>query len=270
MSLASAIPAILHDAWRIGRRAGSLASGIRWTNDRIVLGLAGRLGATPRERLRALDLPEGVRLSYRRNRGDMQAIREVWLDESYRLAPGFKPAVLVDLGANIGMTSLWLARRYGIAQVVAVEPDPGNALLLRRNLAQNGMRAVVVEAAISPSDGTAFLTQDAASNMRRLGSAGQPVRTISMRALLRDALPGDEIALLKVDIEGAEWALFTQGDLSWAAKVGDIIIECHPSVIDYAGLIEAIVSLGFVHYPAGSRTAPIMDYFRRKDLPGLS
>jgi hypothetical protein len=57
--------------------------------------------------------------------------------------------------------------------------------------------------------------------------------------------------------------------LSWAAKVGDIIIECHPSVIDYPGLIEAIVSLGFVHYPAGSRAAPIMDYFRRKDLPGL-
>ena len=46
---------------------------------------------------------------------DIFEIREVWIDEAYRLTDGFSPMVVVDLGAHIGLTTLWLAKRYGPA-----------------------------------------------------------------------------------------------------------------------------------------------------------
>ena len=100
-------------------------------------------------------LRDGTRLTYRRNRGDIQAIREIWLDEVYsppREAQGL-PNV-VDLGANIGFTSVYLARRLRPACIVAVEPDPENARILRRNLEQNDIHSIVIEAAVGPYDGT--------------------------------------------------------------------------------------------------------------------
>jgi|SRR5579875_465611 len=44
----------------------------------------------------------GVSITYRRNRGDLQSIREVFIDEAYRLPTGFAPRTILDLGANIG------------------------------------------------------------------------------------------------------------------------------------------------------------------------
>jgi FkbM family methyltransferase len=62
---------------------------------------------------------------------------------------------MIDAGANIGFSSVYLACRWGATRIVAVEPDPENAELLRRNLAQNGVEAEVIEAAVGAEDGEA-------------------------------------------------------------------------------------------------------------------
>ncbi|WP_409190079.1 FkbM family methyltransferase [Bradyrhizobium sp. RDM4] len=42
--------------------------------------------------------------------------------------------VLVDAGANIGAASLWFRQKFPELAIVAIEPDPDNIALLRRNL----------------------------------------------------------------------------------------------------------------------------------------
>jgi hypothetical protein len=49
------------------------------------------------------------------------------------LSAGHKP-VVVDAGANIGAAALWFCTKYSNAAVVAVEPEPGNVMVLERNL----------------------------------------------------------------------------------------------------------------------------------------
>src|SRR5205823_6224497 len=49
------------------------------------------------------------------------------------LADGRRP-LIVDAGANIGAASLWFARMFPDAIIAAVEPEPGNAAVLRRNI----------------------------------------------------------------------------------------------------------------------------------------
>ena len=51
------------------------------------------------------------------------------MDEAYRLPFAIQPKVIVDLGANIGLTSIYLLRLYKPEILVAVEADADNAAL---------------------------------------------------------------------------------------------------------------------------------------------
>jgi FkbM family methyltransferase len=114
-------------------------------------------------RERRIRVRGGVEIIYRLNRGDIWALHEVWIREIYRMPLAQKPRVIVDLGANIGLTALWLATHYGCNQLIAVEPVRANAELARRNLEQNGICSEVIEAAVGAEDGTATLLETLSS-----------------------------------------------------------------------------------------------------------
>jgi len=63
--------------------------------------------------------------------------------------------IFCDVGANIGIYSLLAARLVGpTGKVIAVEPEPANAALLRKNIALNQYKHVeVIEKAISERPG---------------------------------------------------------------------------------------------------------------------
>jgi FkbM family methyltransferase len=193
----------------------------------------------------------GVTLRYRLNRGDMQSLREVWIDEAYRLPFSVTPKVLVDLGANIGLSSVWLAREYGCTTIVAVEPSPENARIARMNLELNNIRAEVVEAAVGANDGTVFFADTQESNMGHVAKSGRAVRQVSMRTVLERLPPGSEIDVLKMDIEGGEGPLLdAAADLAWLGRVRSIIAETHRDIIDYPALVQTLESQGFRYLPA--------------------
>ncbi len=202
---------------------------------------------------RTIRVRGGVTLRYRLNRGDMQSLREVWIDEVYRLPFEVAPKHLVDLGANIGLSSVWLARNYGCTTIVAVEPSPENARLARMNLELNNIPAEVVEAAVGASDGTVYFQEEQESNLGHVASSGRPVRQVSMRTLLERLPPGSEIDVLKMDIEGGEGPLLeATADLAWLGRVRSIIAETHRDVIDHPALVRTLESKGFRYLPAHS------------------
>jgi FkbM family methyltransferase len=201
---------------------------------------------------RTVRMRDGTWLTYRLNRGDIQAIREVWLDEVY-LPPQVARTLrqVVDLGANIGFASIYLARRLHATQVVAVEPDPGNGAILQRNLEQNDIPGIVVGAAASHFDGHASFRSDRASNLGQLDADGDlRVRVISMASVNDQLLDPVAPALLKVDIEGGEEQLFT-GDLSWLDRFDCVLAELHPGRADLARIASLVEAGGFRFRPAG-------------------
>ena len=207
--------------------------------------------------VRVVQLRGGETVSYRLNRGDLQGIREVLMDEIYRLPFVLSPRVVVDLGANIGLTSVYLARHHRPEFLLAVEPDPLNAALARVNLEPIGGH--VLEAAVGARDGTAKFTARRDSNLGMVdpGGGGDPVRVVSMNSVLA-LTPQHRIDLLKIDIEGGEQELLS-GELSWLSAVDSIIAEFHPDRVDYDGLIGVLREHGFRYIPAGSAWAGSMD-----------
>jgi FkbM family methyltransferase len=219
------------------------------------------LFALPRSmvnRERQIVTASGIRISYRMNRGDLQGIREVWFDEVYRLPFAAPEGALLDLGANIGLTTLWMATRGRFDRIVAVEPDPGNAALVEKNLLQNGISATVIEAAVGPTDGTVFFEKAAWSNQGHVAENGTPVRMVSV-AWIQKEFGIDKLGLVKVDIEGGEQALFL-GPSEWMAHAQAMIVEFHPGVVDYPLLTSTVASSGFKYIPASDRN---MDIFVR-------
>lgn len=114
--------------------------------------------------------------------------------------------VALDLGAHIGAASrLMLAR--GAAKVVAVEPDPDNVAVLRRNL--EGHPAEVIAAAVGPSTGSTSLYSRADRPFLNTTLADEPGRsatTVPMVALA-DLLDEHRPSIVKCDIEFGEYRL---------------------------------------------------------------
>lgn len=109
--------------------------------------------------------------------------------------------LFVDVGANVGTYALWAADHGAV--VIAVEPDPRAAALLRENVALNNLPITVIEAALGSKVGSLMLTEgnDTTNHMLPDGSTGgQRVRAQTLDALLR----GRAARGVKIDVEGAE------------------------------------------------------------------
>jgi FkbM family methyltransferase len=245
-------------AWKLG---GDVRSRLRLLFDFTVGRVLDYLPARALGGVRSIKTHDGAQLFYRLNRGDLQGIREVWFDQAYRLPFSVRQGTLLDLGANIGLTSVWLARRYGFDRVVAVEPDRSNIVVLKRNLLVNRINAEVIEAAVGASDGTANFSAHIYSNQGHLAAEGIEVKLLSAKSVLDSAMV-EQVELAKVDIEGSEQQLFF-GPKDWLASVRSMIVEFHPPKVDYVGLIQAVEQSGLRYIPAQSIFPGNMDCFTR-------
>jgi FkbM family methyltransferase len=142
-------------------------------------------------------------------------------------AAGGKRPLVIDAGANIGASSVYFALQYSSGRIVAVEPEKGNAELLRLNC--EGLDIVVREAALGAEPGTAFLSDPGHSDWGfRVGESGAvPVAVVSVPELLAEAEALQLFPLIcKIDIEGGEAALFAK-NTAWVDRFALIIIELH-------------------------------------------
>jgi FkbM family methyltransferase len=218
-------------------------------------------------RRRSIRVRGGITLTYRFNKGDIWSLREVWLLECYKFPADISPRRVLDLGANIGLTAAWLATHYPVQRVIAVEPVGSNEALVRQNLAQNHVNALVLGAAVGSKDGSVNFVERAESNFGRAdyGAAGT-TPMISMNTLLKTHCSGERVDLLKLDIEGGEQELLGS-NLEWLQNVDAIIAEFHPGLVDYPGLISTLQRQGFRYIPANSVFPDNMDSFIRESAP---
>jgi len=188
----------------------------------------------------------GMIVYYRRDRGDIQGIREIFIDEIYRLPDGAAPSSLVDLGANIGLATLWLCSTYGIGRFAAYEPQPENFALLERNCAVNGLRGQLNRTAVGTENTVTFFDTSTDSNMGRVGTGTLIVEVESITSIVEN-LPFDP-SLLKLDVEGMERDLVTLVDPGWIRRFELVVMEMHPQYFDIGPVIETIASQGFEYF----------------------
>ena len=127
-------------------------------------------------------------------------------------------ATVVDIGANVGFYTVLLASRVGPGgRVIAIEPDPTNASLLRRSAAANDLGNVTfLEAAVLDRAGTIDLYRSKTNfgdhrvfDGAESDGAGREKVTVPA-VVLDEYLERERVqpTLVKMDIQGAEVTAF--------------------------------------------------------------
>jgi|SRR6185369_1967522 len=172
-----------------------------------------------------------VRLHLRANGGaDLFILSEIFHHRYYDVPLAAPPATILDLGANIGLSAIYFSRKYQNARVACAEPIPDNLRLLKENVATNGIRADIFEAAVDVADGEIVMELCANDYGHKVsnvpaGATTATVRSVSVPTMLRE-LSWERIGLLKVDIEGHEKVLLA-ANCDWLNRVDAMCIECH-------------------------------------------
>jgi len=177
-----------------------------------------------------IDRDRPTTLTLRPFAGDLFVLYEVLAFKVYHIAPSLLPTgnvrVIVDCGANIGITSLFLAARYPCAKILSVEPHPENFALLKTNV-ETVPRILPIRACITgtPQSTVRFTADQAAwGNRIATDSHGILIPAITIDELCEQN-GIEKIDLLKLDIEGAEKQVLENG--TFLARTEHIIVELH-------------------------------------------
>ncbi|MCF6410794.1 FkbM family methyltransferase [Pseudalkalibacillus salsuginis] len=170
-------------------------------------------------------------LYFRKDSTDFDTFKYVFHKKEYRLPTlTFQPKWIIDGGANVGYTSVYFAEQFPNAKIMAVESEPSNVEVMKENI-RNYDQIKLLHAGLWNKN-TFLKVKDVG-----LGEWGMMVEETeraeqgSFKAVTIDSIAAnfgmEEIDILKLNVEGAEKELFSQGYESWLSKVKILIIELH-------------------------------------------
>jgi len=175
-------------------------------------------------------------------------------------------AILADIGANVGMYSIWAAK-VGGARVWAFEPEAQNFALLNRNILLNGLGERVRAYCVALSDRAGYSElhlsgTDAGGSNHAYGEA-LDFKLEAMQAALVQGCAGatlDELvgagvlpqpSHIKIDVDGFEHKVLRGMEQTLRdAQVRSLIVELNPAIAEHVEIIAFLKSLGFGLDPA--------------------
>lgn len=180
----------------------------------------------------------GAKLHYRPGTSDQDLIYEILLKtgkkEEYWLPDDIDAEVVLDIGANIGIASTYLATRFPRARIFAFEPVPANFAILKQNVAQfENVRALPV--ALGRDNGSLeIFSSDSESNFGgfsfyRAGSNVEQKLRVEVRSAesMMQELELGHADVIKIDTEGAEYDIITSFHRNFLRRVKWIYGELH-------------------------------------------
>jgi FkbM family methyltransferase len=221
-----------------------------------------------------------VKIFLRKNSSDLKVFNQIFIKDEYRglvdivtdyLDPVTEKLTVVDLGANIGLTSAYMNCFFNYKKYIAIEPATDNFKLLLKNSSYDCFDAITAQqvaiwsSAVELSRVDHFRDNlDWSINYKEKGddvSPGEKVNAITLTDLI-ELHQLDYIDILKIDIEGAEFKLFDQNqDIHWLSMVKFICVEIHPEFGDSKRIRDILKKEGFIVFRSGESTIGVNKKF---------
>lgn len=210
-----------------------------------------------------------VRLDLR-SLAELDGFEEIFVRRIYRLDPlPFRPAVVLDCGANVGFFASLCRAAYADARIFCWEPEPGNFARLGTQPLLRSERVTLSPDAVSDVEGQLYfsggglggrVTNESEAADRQVGAICLRTRLLQLR---------DEPTLVKVDIEGHEVRLIPSLVGAWP-RVCALFLETHLEPGGDAALLQCLVDEGFRFTLQGTHGLPgeervFNEYFAVRD-----
>lgn len=208
---------------------------------------------------------EGHDILMRTNTSDQDVFYQVIIEKEYdflvELVESFGKRktnlTLVDLGANIGITSIYLSNKLPINQIYAVEADPSNFKLLQENTSNLEVNVETINMAIWGKDERlGFIDfRDGQAWSKRVGyvpEINEVVQGTTLESLIQ-RFGVSSIDILKIDIEGSEAELLHSEESFREAlsRTKFLAIEIHDETTSRIEMSDLISGSGFRTYSKG-------------------
>ena len=204
---------------------------------------------------------------------DLEVFGQIFRKKEYQLIADIltlnaceKPLVVIDAGANIGFTSVFLHQLLPACRFIAIEPDLENARLAKANLEANEVDFVFLQKALAEAPGKRF----------DLGRQFRDAKdwAFTTEANAQGSIPGitipeiideqnlDYISFLKIDIEGYERFIFSeQANLDFLDKVAVLALEIHDEFDCRETIYQRLRAAHFLLFNHGELTVGIKKNF---------
>jgi FkbM family methyltransferase len=140
------------------------------------------------------------------NRGFLHSLEEIFTEQVYKFQAATPAPVIIDAGANIGLSVAYFKRLYPAAKITAFEPDPRIFSILQRNIASLGLKGVEARNAAAWIADTEleFFSEGSLAGSTEVAFVQESMRYKVKAERLKSFLTGEPVDFLKIDIEGAE------------------------------------------------------------------
>jgi FkbM family methyltransferase len=174
----------------------------------------------------------GVKIKIRTNSTDLMAFTHVWVIGEYS-KKGFEindNDSIIDVGAHIGLFSLFVSQFCKKGKIFSFEPIKENFELLKENIKINEIKNIsIFNEAVSDisSKITLYQNEDEAGHSKFIKTSNSvQVNAISIKEFF-DNENIENCNLLKLDCEGSEYEIIESLPENYLKKVDKIIIEYH-------------------------------------------
>lgn len=210
---------------------------------------------------------KGYHITLRPGKSDYAILNQVFVDKQYDSFEFIEnPKIIIDGGANIGLSAMYFKMRFPDVKIYCVEPESENITNLKKNLNQfDGIH--ILERGLWNVTKSIFLNRGGCSADHFVTDYSTPstiseIPCVSISDLIAE-YGISFVDILKLDIEGAEKQLFIS-NTEWLDKVGCLMIETHDRMIAGTGraLLDALHAYNF-HLEVQGETMKFFNLKRR-------
>ena len=157
----------------------------------------------------------------------LHSVDEIFVNEVYKFLPDKDQPVIIDCGANIGLSILYFKKISKNSKIIAFEADPLVFKQLENNVSEYNYKNIeLINAAVWTCESTIVFTTEGSVGGKINNDQNEIENTVEVPSIrLRDYLTS-EIDFLKIDIEGAEYEVLKDcADMLFNVKT--LFIEYH-------------------------------------------
>jgi FkbM family methyltransferase len=191
----------------------------------------------------------------------------IFLEDVYCHLP-VEGKVVIDIGANIGDSSIYFALR-GAGKIIGVEPIPDNYEMAVKNIRLNNFsdRISLMLAGCSAHTGSTTVSSGfeagIASHTVNYGESGAKIPSVTLENIINEYNIRDGETVLKMDCEGCEYDIILTASDSLLRQFSHMLIEYHAGYKDLKERLEKsafeVRPIKLTGEPGGPIALPIVE-----------